>query len=103
MTSFTMGVTAAEMTVRLPPDADFISTLETIDGSDWSDTVSAELRFPDGTVWPATRTGSELVWDVDKAAVNDLLEGSTSPLTVTLFYIDGDRDVRWAKGTVDKS
>lgn len=99
--SFTMGVQPAAMGVRLDEDADFITTLATADGSDWPSTVSAELRFPNGTVWAATRSGAELTWTVDKAAVNIVL--ATRPRTASLFYIDGDTDIEWAKGPVYSS
>ena len=100
--SFTMGVKPEAMGVRLDTDADFITTLATADGSDWPATVSAELRFSGTTiVWTATRSGSELTWAVDKADVNTLL--GSRPKTASLFYIDGDTDIEWARGPVFSS
>lgn len=100
--TITLGVKPESMGVRLDADADFITTLSTVDGTDWPATVSAELRFPEsGTVWPATLSGSELSWSVDKADVNTLL--AQRPTTAVLFYLDGDTDIEWAKGSVYSS
>lgn len=101
MSTIMLGVEPASMGVRLAADADFITTLQTQDGTDWPSTVSAELRFPDGTVWAAALSGPNLTWSVDKADVNTLLD--TRPKTVSLFYIDGTTDIEWAKGSVYSS
>ncbi|VXC09174.1 hypothetical protein [Aeromicrobium sp. 9AM] len=98
--SITLGNQPDSLQVVLTRDADFVSTLTNSDG-DWSPTCTIELRIGDDTVWPATIVDNVASFDVDKVAVNDLLEDGATK--VRLFYTDGAADLCWAKGSVRRA
>jgi hypothetical protein len=86
-------------------DADFIGTIRTSDASDFPAGAMVTLKFGTDTpiAWPATVSGSDAVWNVDKVAVAALL---AAPLTgrqlpAHITYTDGAGvDLVWFSGSV---
>lgn len=97
MSAITLGNEPEQLRVVLVRDGDFVSTLTNADGN-WSPTAVIDLRIGDLVVWPATIVGDVAAFDVDKVAVNQVLDDQVSK--VSLFYTDGTADLCWARGTV---
>jgi hypothetical protein len=93
----TLGARPDGLTVRLTTGADFIATLTNQSG-DWAEGATITLVFSDTeeTVWPATITGADAAFNVDKA-IADTIPNRTK---VDLKYTSGDIDQVWARGTV---
>lgn len=98
----TLGYVPAPVTVNLTVGADFVQTLTTADGSDFPAGAAVSLVFGNGTVWPATVSGSTVTWDVPAATVSALQAGNPQgQLTVRVTYTDSTgADLVWMSGWV---
>jgi hypothetical protein len=97
----TFGVAPTFGNLNLTRYGDFITEIDTVDGSDWPGRW--EFRFlPDNSSiwidWVATISGGTASWNVDKDDVAAVLDSGVT--VYRLFYVDGDYDLEWARGPI---
>ena len=97
--SFVLGTPPVPMTVVLPSDADFVSSMTSTTGS-WPGTgVTLEILDRTGATiasWDADISGAVASWDVPAATVAPVI--AARPATARLHYYDTDgSDLLWAK------
>lgn len=102
--SVTLGAEPHDLTVILVRGADFRCVLEL--AALWPSTaqvsLAIETREPPGTVtWTATRSGTDMSFNVDVVEVNALI--AQNPREARLWHVDGTLKVLWAKGQVKVS
>lgn len=99
--SVDLGWAPLPATIHLSAAGDFTFTFTTEDTSDWPAGTAVTVVFDDTDVtsWPATRSGPDLSWNVDKVAVAALLQRGT--FTASIRYSDGvGVDVEWMRARV---
>lgn len=74
--------------VNLGRDNDFVQTLTRTDGQPWPAGTVVRLLLGDTVTWPATVSGASLVWNVDKATVNTVLDTLTTRPKARIVYTD---------------
>ena len=89
-----LGLEPEDLTVHLTTGADFKSTVVLAGG--WPTGASLKLEFEGGTIWTATISGTDAVFDEDKA-VADLIASGTA---VALKYVLDTSEQTWATGSV---
>jgi len=101
----TLGLVPFDLNVELAADADFASTITNNVGN-WAVGTVIELRLSASssgstpTVWPATITGANASWEVNKSSVATALAAGVS--YARLHYIDAAaEDLLWGKGRVN--
>lgn len=102
MADIVLGARTKSLEVLLTKDADFFTTLETEDGSDWP--VGAIIRLTLGSaVFEATLDGPNAHLSIDSDDVNEIISGRTRNILAKLFYIDNDTPspICWAVGQVN--
>lgn len=68
-----LGFQALPAVFHLTKGSDFISSLQTEDGSDWPAGTHIAIEMADLATWPATISGPTATWAVDKADVDAVL------------------------------
>lgn len=94
----TMGIEPDSLQVVVQAGAAWVQEM-TLDAASWEAGESLELRFSDGTTWPATLAGSSARWDQSASSVASLV--AATPARAKLWYVTaaGEPFV-WADGKV---
>ena len=109
-----LGTIPDQLSVVLVSGAGFYATIRNMDGP-WPEGAVLELRLGNKppTVWTATITGADAVFDVDTTTVDSTIAAlfetnatrrpqTTKPPTARLFYMEGSTEMCWAVGSVGR-
>ena len=102
-----LGTEPQDVDVLLPFDADFVASIETVDGSSWPAGTAVALVFstaprqitPSGLRWEAAIVADAARWDVDKLLVQAVIAAGAAYARVLYTEADGS-ELLWTKGTV---
>lgn len=99
MTGFHLGYKPVYFTLHLTGGSDFVQTMRTLDGADWPDGTVVVLEVDGQAPWPATVTGPDISWTIDRDVIDAL---PRTARTATLRYSDGaGTDIVWMTGQVE--